>query len=87
VKTKQPVDEAAPEQAAMGAMCNCTHTRGCQDRARLRTHRKEKKLKTMAFRALEKELKYIQDSLYLHIRYNMIRLKHVEGERQRMKEK
>jgi len=32
-------------------------------------------------------LKYIQDSLYLHIRYSMIRVKHVEGERQRMKEK
>jgi len=51
LKTKRPGDEAAPEQAAMGPMCNCTHTRG-----------KEKKLETMAitFGALERELKYIQ---------------------------
>jgi len=41
----------------------------------------------MAFRALDRELKYIQDSLYVHIRYSMIRMKHVEDERQRMKGK
>jgi hypothetical protein len=39
------------------------------------------------FRALERELKYIQGSLYLHIRYSMIRAKHVEDERQKMKGK
>jgi hypothetical protein len=41
----------------------------------------------ITFRALEKELKYIQSSLYLYIRYSMIRVKHVEDERQRMKGK
>jgi len=65
-------------KTAKELMCNCTHTRG-----------KEKKLETMVitFRALDRGLKYIQDSLYLYIRYNMIRVKHVEDERQRIKGK
>ncbi|KAF8506507.1 hypothetical protein F5888DRAFT_1885595 [Russula emetica] len=31
VKTKRPGDKAAPEQAAMGLMCNCTHMRGMSE--------------------------------------------------------
>jgi len=67
-------------KTAIELMCNCTHTR---------SRGKEKKLETMAiiFRALDRGLKYIQDSLYLHIRYSMIRVKHVEDERQRIKGK
>jgi hypothetical protein len=60
-------------KTAMGLMCSCTHTRG-----------RKKELETMAitFRALDRGLKYIQDSLYVHIRrYSMIRVKHAEDER------
>jgi len=53
VKTKRLCDEAAPEQGSSGDGTN----------VRLHTHkREEKKLETMTLRALEKELKYIQDS-------------------------
>ena len=75
VKTMRPGDEAAPEQG------------GDDADVRLHTHEREEKREEtmmMAFRALDRELKYIQDSLYLHIRYSMIRVKHVGDERQRV---
>lgn len=73
VKTTRPGDEAAPEQDGDGAD------------VQLHSHeRRKKELETMAitFRALDRGLKYIQDSLYVHIRrYSMIRVKHAEDER------
>jgi hypothetical protein len=41
----------------------------------------------LTFWALEKGLKYIQDSLCLHLRYSKIRLKHAVEEGQWMKGK
>jgi hypothetical protein len=48
---------------------------------------KKKEMMVITFWAPERELKYIQGSLYLHIRYSMIRAKHVKDERQKMKGK
>jgi hypothetical protein len=82
-------DEEAPlRSSGNGTSCATAHTRN-DIRAELRTgtHEKEEEKELMIIRALEKGLKYIQNSLYLHIRYSMIRVKHVEGERQRMKER